>query len=168
MSDLRPAGYRPIETGTRGAPAWLLLLAGVLVVVSLSYLVLAATPGGGAVAQASPDASALPGGTDGGAAAPPVDEVAALQLIEDAGCQACHGPELEGQATFPSLLDVADGPVSDNLQDLAAEHPDDWAQLWIDGTGPEVEGIDRRGMPTFGEQLSPEQIQLIVDYLKSL
>ena len=63
---------------------------------------------------------------------------------------------------------MADGPVSENLGDLAAEHPDDWIHLWIDGTTPETEGIDRIGMPAFGDQLSPEQIDSIVAYLKTL
>jgi len=63
---------------------------------------------------------------------------------------------------------VADGPISENLQDLAAEHPDEWIALWIDGTVPETEGLDRGGMPVFGDQLSPEQIDAIVAYLLSL
>jgi mono/diheme cytochrome c family protein len=62
---------------------------------------------------------------------------------------------------------VADGAVSENLQDFAAEHPDNWAQLWIAGT-PETEGIDRMGMPAFGDQFSPQQLDSIVAYLKTL
>ena len=58
--------------------------------------------------------------------------------------------------------------MSDNLQDLAAEYPEEWIHLWIDGTTPETEGIDRRGMPAFGEQLSPEEIESIVAYLRGL
>jgi mono/diheme cytochrome c family protein len=57
--------------------------------------------------------------------------------------------------------------VSENLQDFAAEHPENWAELWIAG-GSEVEGIDRMGMPAYGDQFSPEQIASIVAYLKSL
>ena len=87
--------------------------------------------------------------------------------MAQAGCTGCHGPDLEG-SIGPALLAVADGPVSANLADLAAEHPDDWVALWIDGTTPETEGIDRMGMPTFGGDLSPEQIDSIVAYLKSL
>jgi mono/diheme cytochrome c family protein len=58
--------------------------------------------------------------------------------------------------------------VSDNLQDLGAEHPENWAELWIAGNTPETEGIDRMGMPAYGDQFSPEQIASIVAYLKSL
>ena len=63
---------------------------------------------------------------------------------------------------------MAEGPVSDNLQDLGAEHPDDWAQLWIHGTNEEVAGLDRRGMPTFSERFTTEEIDLIVRYLQGL
>ncbi|HYM53272.1 MAG TPA: cytochrome c [Candidatus Dormibacteraeota bacterium] len=92
----------------------------------------------------------------------------ALGIIRDAGCQSCHGPDLAGQASFPSLHGVKDGPVSENLQDLYAERPDDWAELWIDGTDPAVAGLDRGGMPAFGETLTPEQIAAVVEYLKTL
>jgi mono/diheme cytochrome c family protein len=56
----------------------------------------------------------------------------------------------------------------DNLKQLAADHPDNWPNLWIDGTGPEVKGIDRGGMPQFGQQLTPDEIATIVEYLKTL
>jgi mono/diheme cytochrome c family protein len=92
----------------------------------------------------------------------------ALGIIRQAGCQACHGPDLAGQASFPSLHGVKNGPVSENLQDLYGEHPDDWANLWIAGTDPAVAGINRNGMPVFGETLTPEQIATIVEYLKTL
>ena len=86
-------------------------------------------------------------------------------------CAACHGDNLEGQGSFPSLHGVAGGPVSDNLQQLGTDYPDTWANLWIDGTGPEVRGIDRFGMPQFGGaggQLTTEEIATIVDFLKTL
>jgi hypothetical protein len=66
---------------------------------------------------------------------------------------------------------VAGGPVSENLQQLGEDHPDTWANLWIDGTVPEVEGIDRLGMPAFGGpggQLTTEEIGVIVDFLLTL
>jgi len=91
-------------------------------------------------------------------------------LIEQVSppCTACHGADLSGSGNFPDLHGVADGPTSENLQDLAAAHPEDWIQLWINGTTPETEGIDRGGMPAFGEQLTPEEIESIVAYLRSL
>ena len=57
---------------------------------------------------------------------------------------------------------------SENLQDLYAAHPDDWINFWIDGTTPETEGIERMGMPAFGEQLDPHEIDSIVAYLRGL
>lgn len=92
----------------------------------------------------------------------------ALGIIENAGCQSCHGPDLAGQPPFPSLHGVKDGPVSENLQELFAEHPDDWAELWIAGSDPAVTGLDRGGMPVFGEQLTPDQIHTVAEYLKTL
>ena len=77
-----------------------------------------------------------------------------------------RGPGRLGQ--LPEPADVAEGPVSENLQDLAAEYPEDWIALWIDGTTPETEGIERFGMPAFGEQLDPHEIDSIVAYLLGL
>ena len=160
-----PPVYRPIESRQAGLPAWVLVLAGLLLAAAAVYLLTNLTPppqpgqaagGSGATAGASPDQGA------------PIDVAAAQALISEAQCQQCHGEDLGGQAVFPSLLGVSEGPVSDNLQQLGQEHPDDWANLWIAGDSPEVEGIDRRGMPAFGEQLSDEEIELIVEYLKSL
>jgi mono/diheme cytochrome c family protein len=103
-------------------------------------------------------------GASGGGGGPE----AALAIIQQAGCQVCHGPDLAGQGNFPNLHGVKNGPTSKNLQDLGAAHPDDWANLWIAGTDPEVAGLDRGGMPVFGEQLTPEQIETVVEYLKTL
>jgi mono/diheme cytochrome c family protein len=92
----------------------------------------------------------------------------AQAILAQAGCQSCHGPDLAGQGGFPSLHGVKDGPVSANLQDLYAEHPDNWAELWIAGTDPAVASLDRGGMPAFGDSLTPEQIAIVVEYLKTL
>ena len=46
---------------------------------------------------------------------------------------------------------MADGPTSENLQDLYADHPDDWANIWIAGIDPAVsDPAMRNGMPAFG------------------
>ncbi len=160
--------YRPIESRYDSLPWWVILVSGaVLVLAALYFLTNLAPPGGPLTGgPASPGASGPPA-TDGAALAP--DEVAAAEaLLEEGGCAQCHGADLDGQGNFPSLLNIAEGPVSDNLQDLGAEHPDDWAQLWIHGTNEEVAGLDRRGMPTFSERFTEEEIDLIVRYLKQL
>ena len=115
---------------------------------------------------AIPGSSAAPGGAPGGEPDPEVGE--ALMAQASPTCSSCHGADYGGQGNFPSLHGVAGGPVSENLQDLGAEYPDNWAQLWIAGNNPETEGIDRMGMPAFGDQFSPEQLDSIVAYLKSL
>ncbi|MDQ3879919.1 MAG: cytochrome c [Chloroflexota bacterium] len=167
--------YRPITSDRDRLPVWVLLLSGFLIAGAALYFLTnlgpvdqrgVAGPGSGSGPPpsggvASPGASGAPSGA-------PVNVRAALQIVERAGCQGCHGPELEGQGMFPNLHGVSEGPVSDNLQQLGADHPDDWANLWIAGDSPEVEGIDRRGMPVFAGQLTPEEIDLIVEYLKSL
>ena len=165
--------YRPIETRRDTLPAWVLLLAAALLALAAGYLLTnlappASTQLGGA---SPPPGAAAPGGQSPGAPGATdavVDVAAAEALIEEGGCQACHGPDLGGQASFPSLLQVAEGPVSDNLQDLDDSHPEDWANLWIAGDDPEVADRDRRGMPTFAERFTPEEIELIVEYLQSL
>ena len=171
MSERMPV-YRPIETQRDRLPVWVLLLSGLLVVGAALYFVTnlgpladGATAGGGP--GGSPGGSGAPAGS-GAASGEPVNVRAALQIIERAGCQGCHGQELEGQASFPSLHGVSEGPVSDNLHELAQAHPDDWPNLWIAGDSPDVAAIDRGGMPVFADKLSPEEIDLIVEYLRSL
>lgn len=151
--------HTPIETRRSGLPAWAVGLTVFVFLVGGVYL--ASNLSGENPAFAIPGASAP--AASGGEADPAVGQA----LVAEAGCTACHGPNLDG-GIGPALLAVADGPVSENLADLAAEYPDDWIHLWIDGTTPETEGIDRMGMPPFGGQLSPEQIDAIVAYLKSL
>ena len=63
---------------------------------------------------------------------------------------------------------VKNGPVSANLQQLGKDHPDNWDNLWIAGTDPAVKGINRNGMPPFGDKLSADEIATVVDYLKTL
>lgn len=151
--------HTPIETRSGGLPTWALGLTVFVFLVGGVYL--ASNLTGENPPFAIPGAS-LP--AEPGEADPAVGEALAAQ----AGCANCHGADLGGQATFPSLLEIEDGPISENLQELAAEHPDDWVALWIDGTTPETEGLDRGGMPAFGDQFSPDQIDSIVAYLREL
>jgi mono/diheme cytochrome c family protein len=146
----------PIEVQGRSIPAWAIGLTVLVFLVGGVYLA-------GNLSGENPPI--LPGAS-GGSGGPNLEQQA-RQIMDGAQCAACHGEDLTG-GVGPDLHGLAAGPKSENLQDLAAEHPDDWPILWIDGTGPEVEGLDRRGMPAFGEQLSPEEIESIVAYLRSL
>jgi mono/diheme cytochrome c family protein len=153
--------HTPIESRTGGLPFWALALAAVVLLVGGVYF--ATNLAGENPPFAIPGASAAP---PSGGAGP--DPAVGEALVGEAQCAACHGPDLGGQASFPSLHDVENGPVSENLQELATAHPDDWIALWIAGNTPETEGIDRLGMPAFGDQYSPEQIDSIVAYLLTL
>jgi mono/diheme cytochrome c family protein len=155
--------HTPIETRSSGLPAWAIGLTVFLFLVGGVYL--ASNLSGESPPFAAPGSSQEPPPASAGPD-PAVGEALVSQVSPQ--CSACHGSDLSGSGNFPSLLGLADGPVSENLQDLAAEHPDDWVQLWIDGTTPETEGLDRGGMPAFGEQLTPEEIESIVAYLRSL
>jgi hypothetical protein len=145
--------HTPIESRIRGIPRWALGLTGAMLLVGVALF---ATNLNGS----NPPIFGSPQPSGGGLNAP--------TIIKASGCQACHGPDLAGQASFPSLHGVKNGPVSANLQQLGKDHPDNWDNLWIAGTDPAVKGIDRGGMPAFGDRLSAEEIATVVDYLKTL
>lgn len=156
--------HTPIESRSSGLPAWAIGLTVFVFLVGGVYL--ASNLSGENPPFAMPGASAPP---PSGPAGP--DPAVGQQLISQVqpACTACHGPDLGGSGDFPSLLGVSEGPVSENLQQLAEEHPEDWIALWIAGEpGGPTDGIDRRGMPAFHDQLTPEQIDSIVAYLESL
>jgi mono/diheme cytochrome c family protein len=153
----------PIETRGTGIPAWVIGLTVFVLLVGGVYL--ASNLAGENPAFAIPGASAS--APEGSAVADPAVGEQLVGSVTPA-CTACHGADLNGSGNFPSLHGVGDGPKSENLQQLGTDNPDTWIHLWIDGTGAEVEGIDRGGMPAFGEQLSSDQIDSIVAYLKSL
>ena len=154
--------HAPIPTRP-GLPRWalgltvfVLLVGGVYVASNLS--------GTNPAIAAGPSAS--PGAGGGGGAA-------GMALINQAGCKACHGPDLGGvPPTFPNLHGLQSGPSVDNLKQLGQQHPKDWMNIWITGTDPAVSNpAMRKGMPVFGGppyNLTPQQIDTIVKYLLTL
>ena len=153
--------HTPIEARSSGLPRWGILLT--LFVFLVGGVYLAANLVGENPPLAIPGESSAP--PVDGSPDPAVGEALVAQATPQ--CASCHGADLGGSDPFPSLHGIEEGPVSENLQDFAAEYPDNWAQLWIAGS-PETEGIDRMGMPAFGDQFSMQQLDSIVAYLKSL
>jgi mono/diheme cytochrome c family protein len=143
--------HTPISSRGRGLPAWSLaavvfvaLIAGVYFVTNLI--------------GENPQVGVEP---------EPGEHQEAIALIQEGACQACHGADLAGMGGFPSLLQIDQGPISENLQQLWMDHPDDWAELWILGTDEAVQGLDRGGMPAFAEShgWGEEEAAAVVAYL---
>jgi mono/diheme cytochrome c family protein len=148
--------HTPVASGGRGIPRWALGLTVAMLLAGSGYF---ATN----LEGANPPILATPA---------PSGPPSAQAIIARAGCQACHGSDLAGLAIFPSLHGVKNGPVSANLAQLATDHPDDWANIWIAGTDPSAsDPAMRSGMPAFGGEpykLSAEEIATVVAYLKTL
>jgi mono/diheme cytochrome c family protein len=149
--------HTPIESRDRGIPRWALGLTLVVFLAGSGYF---ATNLGGE----NPSIIGSP--------TPSTTAPNAQAIIKRAGCQGCHGPDLAGQATFPNLHGVKNGPTSANLKQLGIDHPTDWANIWITGTDPAVsDPALRRGMPVFGGapyNFTPQEIATVVAYLKTL
>jgi len=174
------SGPPPVETGNERIPLWMVAFGATVAlvgVVSLGFNLEGTNPDlvgagpSGPPASGPPPSGPPPSGAPPSGAPPSAGTGDAATLIERAGCQACHGSDLSGQGIYPSLHGIAAGPKSENLQQLAADFPDTWPNLWIDGSGPEVAGLDRRSMPVFGGPdgvLTPDEIATIVEYLLTL
>jgi mono/diheme cytochrome c family protein len=151
--------HTPIESRSRRVPMWALGVTAVIFLIGgINFA--------GNLSGENPPIIAEPSASSG-----PTLEQQANQIIAKAipSCTVCHGPDLAGGVTnAPSLHGLANGPTTENLNQLATDYPDTWIHLWIDGTGPEVAGIDRQGMPAFGDQLTSDEIQTLVDYLLTL
>jgi mono/diheme cytochrome c family protein len=148
----------PIESRTRGVPSWAVGLSALMLLAGVLFFATNLNGANPPIGGGGPEPS---GGGGRNAQA----------IIKAAGCQNCHGPDLAGQAAFPNLHGVKDGPVSENLQQLGTDHPDDWANLWIAGTDPAVADLERGGMPVFGgppTNLTADEIATVVEYLKTL
>jgi mono/diheme cytochrome c family protein len=151
--------HTPIESRSRGVPGWALGITAFVFLVGAVYFA-------GNLSGENPPIVAAPSPSGG-----PSVEQQARAIIAKAipSCVVCHGDNLAGGVTnAPTLHGIASGPTTENLAQLAADNPDTWIHLWIDGTGPEVAGIERLGMPAFGDQLTADEIDTLVEYLKTL
>jgi mono/diheme cytochrome c family protein len=169
------SGPAPVETGREPIPRWMVALGAAVVfvgVASLSFNLDGTNPDLVGAQPSGPPASGPPPSGPPPSGPPPTGGTAdAAAIIQRAGCEACHGPDLAGQGQFPSLHGLAAGPSSENLQQLGTDFPDTWIALWIDGSGSEVAGLDRGGMPVFGGPdgiLTADEIATIVEYLLTL
>jgi mono/diheme cytochrome c family protein len=147
--------HTPIPSATRGVPGWAL---GLTLVVFLA---------GGAYYGTNLSGENPPIG----GAAPSARPLDAHAIIAKAGCMTCHAPDLTG-GVGPTLHGVKNGPTSANLQQLAKDHPNDWANIWIAGVDPSVsDPAMRKGMPQFAAapyKLTADEIESVVAYLKTL
>ena len=154
--------HTPIGSANRGIPSWAVWLTVVVLLVGGVYALSNLSGENPTVARPNESGVPVASGAGGGEA---------LALISQAACQGCHGSDWSG-AVGPALTDIASGPQSENLAILAADHPEDWANIWIAGLDPEIsDPALRGGMPAFGGppyNFTDEQIQSIVDYLHGL
>ncbi len=151
--------HTPIETRSRSIPPWAIGITVLIFLVGGVYLAGNLSGENPPIGGARPHPAALPEGRTRRRSSPRPAARAVTARTWPGGV----GPNLHG---------VADGPTSENLQDLYADHPDDWANIWIAGTDPAVsDPAMRNGMPAFGGppyNLTEEEIATIVDYLKTL
>jgi mono/diheme cytochrome c family protein len=101
---------------------------------------------------------------------------AGAQVYQDAGCQGCHGADLAGQGDFPSLLNIGNEPVTDDLptpisqlDQLVADYeadPRDMLEKWIRDSSGNYNDGDQTGMPPFPEgTLSQDALQALITFL---
>lgn len=101
--------HTPIESRTRGIPGWALGVTGVMLLAGAVFY-------GTNLGGSNPPIGGTPEPSGGGGRS-------AQAIIKAAGCQSCHGPDLAGQATFPSLHGVKSGPVSETSSSWAPSIP---------------------------------------------
>jgi mono/diheme cytochrome c family protein len=105
-----------------------------------------------------------------GIAAPPLPTLQAGQIRAGSAlyiqhCASCHGANLAGAPDWK--IPIADGSLPPPPQDSSGHtwhHPDTYL-LYIVQVGGEV--AYGGSMPGFGEQLTPEEIEAILTYIKS-
>ena len=88
------------------------------------------------------------------------------QQIFQAACAACHGPGGEGTPQYIAGFEQPDSfPHFNKCDESEDEYTRDWTEIIRDG-GP-ARGFSQI-MPAFGSVLTPEQINELVRYLRSL
>jgi mono/diheme cytochrome c family protein len=124
--------------------------------------------GGGLVVLAAAGAAAYAiYGTGGGAVS--VERLAQGRQLYEANCAACHGAELEGEADWRQRR--ADGTLPAPPHDETGHtwhHPDQQLHaITKEGTAAFAPGDYKTNMLGFGEILNDDEIQAVLDYIKS-
>jgi len=100
------------------------------------------------------------------------EQIAQGQQLYAQNCASCHGANGEGQfPDSPLSMDEAGrfGAPPHNANGHTSHHPDDWLIRYIREGGVSLDNPELYyPMPAFGDQLSDEQISLILAYIKTL
>lgn len=101
---------------------------------------------------------------------------AGQQVYAANGCGGCHGADLAGTTIAPSLLNIGNAPVTDELptpisglDQLTADYEADpraMLEKWIRDSATNYNGGQATGMPPHPEgQLSAEEMQALITFL---
>jgi mono/diheme cytochrome c family protein len=102
--------------------------------------------------------------------APPVPMLDARKIgqgerLYNQHCASCHGQQGEGQPDWKTPNEDGSYPAPPHDNSGHTWHHSDG--LLVDLIANGVEGFKQSQMPTFGEQLSDEEIRAIVEYMKT-
>lgn len=100
------------------------------------------------------------------------EQIAQGQQLYTQYCASCHGANGEGQfPDFPLLPDQTGrfGAPPHNGNGHTSHHPDDWLIQYVREGGMSLRNPETfYPMPAFGDQLSDEQISLIIAHIKTI
>ncbi len=109
---------------------------------------------------------------------PPVSNTpdAGAQIFASAGCAGCHGADLGGTAIAPSLKNIGNAPVTDELptpisqlDKLVADYnadPQQMLELWIRDSATNYNDGTPTGMPVHPEgKISNDALQALITFL---
>jgi mono/diheme cytochrome c family protein len=100
---------------------------------------------------------------------------AGAQVYVSAGCQGCHGPELEGSGENPGIQAINSEVITDlpiepaELDQMIADYEEDpraFLEAWIRDSAGNYNNDEPTGMPPFPEETLPEsQLQALITFL---
>ncbi len=100
---------------------------------------------------------------------------AGSQVYVSAGCQGCHGAELEGGGSGPNIQAISSEVITDmpiepsQLDQMIADYADDprnFLELWIRDSATNYNDGNATGMPAYPEgSLSASQLEALITFL---